>query len=411
MNPGLFLPKMDHPSGTVRFLPASKSVSNRVLILDALAGGGSELSNLSEARDTRLMQGLIRSTEDTINAMDAGTTMRFLTAYYAISGSRRIMTGTDRMKERPIHPLVDALRTIGADIRYLDREGYPPLEILGFSGQRSNEVTLPGNLSSQFISALMMIGPILPKGLLIRLEGAVGSRPYIRMTAEMMHLFGAKTRFEGNEIEILAGGLKTVRYAVEPDWSAASYWYSFCALANDSQFRLNGNFEHSFQGDQVMSELGAMAGVKSIRSADGLELSKIQHLPHIEWDFTDCPDLAQTVAPLCALKDITGTFIGLESLRIKETDRIAALQNELGKAGATLTESGKGIWHLNPVKHAAGIKMEVSTYHDHRMAMGFAPWATQMDVGIEDPSVVNKSYPRFWEDLAEAGFKPDFVRS
>lgn len=406
MNPGLIIPFMDAPRGDVKHLPSSKSVSNRVLILDALAGGTSNLSNLSEARDTKLMQALIRSSDPVINAMDAGTTMRFLTAYYAISGTARTMTGTDRMKERPIRPLVDALRSLGADIRYLEKEGYPPLEIRGFAGQRTREVTIPGNLSSQFISALMMIGPALPQGLLIRLDGPVGSRPYIQMTAAMMTLFGATSRFEGNEIEVMSGGLKPVTYAVEPDWSAASYWFSFCALGRDSEFHLTGNFEHSFQGDQVMADIGRLLGVDSSASGSGLILRKTGFDTHIEWDFTDCPDLAQTIAPLCACKGIAATLTGLESLRIKETDRIAALQNELAKTGAQLSESKTGVWKLIPSTRTRGFRFDIKTYHDHRMAMGFAPWATHTDVLIEDPAVVNKSYPGFWEDLEAVGFRP-----
>ena len=391
-------------NGTVKGLPASKSVSNRVLVLNALSGGTSSLSNLSDARDTELMTRLVTSGETTIDVMDAGTTMRFLTAFYAISGSNRIMTGTDRMKERPIRPLVDALRTIGADIRYLGKEGYPPLEIRGFSGQRTREVTVPGNLSSQFISALMMIGPALPKGLLIRLEGHVGSRPYVGMTEAMIRMFGGTTRFEGNEIEIAPGGLHPVTYSVEPDWSAASYWFSFCALSEGGRFSLPGNFSISFQGDQVMGEIGKRLGIRSTRSATSLELEQGQHTTHIDWDFTDCPDLAQTVMPLCAFKGITGTFTGLESLRIKETDRIAALQAELAKTGASLTEPSTGRWELTPATRTSGFTLEVNTYHDHRMAMGFAPLATRLNVAIEDRSVVNKSYPQFWEDLRSVGF-------
>ena len=404
MNAGLLIHRMNRPSGHVSGLPASKSVSNRVLILDALAGGKSVLENLSEARDTRLMTALVRSSDITIDAQDAGTTMRFLTAYYAVSGTRRILTGTERMFERPIRPLVDALRTIGADISYLGKEGYPPLEIHGFSGQRAESVTVPGHLSSQFISALMMIGPVLPKGLRINLEGHVGSRPYIEMTAAMMRLFGATVRFEGQEIEVASGGLKSVQYSVEPDWSAASYWFSFCALASEGEFVLKGNFTHSFQGDQVMADIGRQLGVASERSATGLKVYRTEAQKQFDWDFTDCPDLAQTVAPMCSMLGIPAIFTGLESLRIKETDRIAALQQELAKTGARLTEEKTGRWHLLPSTHTTGYQLDVATYHDHRMAMGFAPLATRLDVAIEDPHVVNKSYPRFWDDMTAVGF-------
>jgi 3-phosphoshikimate 1-carboxyvinyltransferase len=405
MSFNLYIRRNQYVGGTVSGLPASKSVSNRVLILDALAGFGSDLQNLSEARDTQLMLKQVKSTERVIDVMDAGTTMRFLTAYFAISGSHRIMTGTDRMKERPISPLVDTLREIGADIRYLGKPGYPPLEILGFSGQRTREVTIAGNLSSQFISALMMIGPVLPLGLRIILKGHVGSKPYIKMTQEMIRMFGGKIDFKDNVIEVSHGQLSKVNYIVEPDWSAASYWFSFCALATDGQIHLPGNFSQSFQGDQVITEIGKLMGVASERSAEGLKLSKTTHQPRLEWDFTDCPDLAQTVAPLCAFKGISGTFTGLESLRIKETDRIAALQQELAKSGATLEETKSGVWKLAPAKRMTDYLFEVHTYHDHRMAMGFAPIATNLDVAIEDRNVVNKSYPRFWSDMESAGFE------
>jgi 3-phosphoshikimate 1-carboxyvinyltransferase len=408
MNFNLRIRKNQQVGGTVSGLPASKSVSNRVLVLDALAGYGSELKNLSEARDTQLMQKLVKSSDKVIDVMDAGTTMRFLTAFYAISGSNRIMTGTDRMKERPISPLVNTLREIGADIRYLGKDGYPPLEILGFSGQRTREVTIPGNLSSQFISALMMIAPVLPLGLRIQLSGHVGSRPYIKMTQEMIRMFGGKIEFERNLIEVSPGGLKKVNYAVEPDWSAASYWFSFCGLSEQGEFYLPGNFSQSFQGDQVITDIGKLMGIESARSAEGLSLKKSTHQNIIEWDFTDCPDLAQTVAPLCAFKGISGIFTGLESLRIKETDRIAALQQELAQSGATLEETTTGVWKLTPAKRITDYLFEVKTYHDHRMAMGFAPLATHLDVAIEDRNVVNKSYPRFWTDLQSVGFDLDF---
>ncbi|MFZ9981078.1 MAG: 3-phosphoshikimate 1-carboxyvinyltransferase [Cyclobacteriaceae bacterium] len=399
----LRISKKSAVTGIINNLPASKSVSNRVLVLDALSGFSSEISNLSEARDTVLMNALVRSNEREINVMDAGTTMRFLTAFYAISGTNRIMTGTDRMKERPIYPLVDALRTIGADIRYLGREGYPPLEILGFSGQKATEVFVPGNLSSQYISALMMIGPALPEGLKIRLTGHVGSRPYIHITEEIIRMFGGQISFRDDVIEIMPGGLKSVKYSIEPDWSAASYWFSFCALAENSELTLPGNFESSFQGDQVICDAALLLGVRSVRSAQQLILSKTESEKYIEWDFNDCPDLAQTILPLCAIKGINGCFTGLESLRIKETDRILALQQELSKIGAILSEPVTGTWQLAPADKIPG-SIFIKTYHDHRMAMGFAPWTTIVNVTIEDRSVVNKSYPGFWDDLSGLGF-------
>ncbi|MBM3178372.1 MAG: 3-phosphoshikimate 1-carboxyvinyltransferase [Bacteroidetes bacterium] len=405
MSTDLELKKTSNIKGNVSGLPSSKSVSNRVLILDALTGGKSKLGNLSEARDTALMQKLLKSEESVLNVMDAGTTMRFLTAFYSISGQQKLLTGTDRMKERPIAPLVNALRTIGADIQYTEKEGFPPVRIQGFSGQKSREVSVPGNLSSQFISALMMIGPVLPQGLIIRLEGHIGSKPYIRMTEAMMKMFSAKVSFEGHTIEIEPSPLRSVDYQVEPDWSAASYWYAFTSMAESANIFLPGNFTHSFQGDQVMETIGQSLGVKTEREAGGLRLSKTDHHHKLEWDFNDCPDLAQTVLPICAVKGITGHFTGLESLRIKETDRILALQTELAKIGAFLEEPSTGNWKLIPSKNPIPEILSFKTYHDHRMAMGLAPLCTLTKVVIEDPSVVNKSYPRFWEDVRRCGIE------
>lgn len=393
--------------GYVQGLPSSKSVSNRALILSALSGGQSVLHNLSEARDTVLMNARINSSEKTIDILDAGTTMRFLTAYYSVSGKNKILTGTARMKERPIFPLVNALRHVGAEIVYLEKDGYPPIEIKGFNGQLNSHVKVPGNLSSQFISALMMIGPVLPKGLTIELEGHVGSRPYIIMTELLLKAFGGQCQFIDSTIEILPGGLKPITYTIEPDWSAASYWFSFCALAETSELSLSGAFQSSTQGDQVMAEIGRLVGVKSEVMDGHLRLTKQNFSNKLEWDFNDCPDLAQTVLPLCAIKGIEGDFTGMESLRIKETDRIFALQTELAKMGARLSEPSKGRWKLSPAKGILKNEYAFQTYHDHRMAMGFAPLATHFGLSFDDRNVVNKSYPRYWEDLKALGFMLD----
>ena len=404
MNPSIHIERNSFVKGKIEGLPSSKSVSNRALVLSALAGGQSKLYNLSEARDTNLMQSLITSEDKIIDVMDAGTTMRFLTSYFAITNQNKILTGTTRMKERPISPLVNALRKLGTEIKYLEKDGYPPIEIKGFKNQQENEVSVPGNLSSQFISSLMMIGSSLPKGLTILLEGHVGSRPYIVMTQKIMQAFGANCHFEDKTITVKSGSLKSVSYTIEPDWSAASYWYSFCSLADESELLLKGNFTQSTQGDQVMIEIGKLIGVSSEVVEGYLKLTKSNHVNQIEWNFNDCPDLAQTVLPLCAVKGIEGTFTGLESLRIKETDRIFALQTELAKIGAQLTEPTIGIWKLIPSKGKFEAKYDFSTYHDHRMAMGLAPLATKFNVGFDDLSVINKSYPRYWEDLKSLGF-------
>jgi 3-phosphoshikimate 1-carboxyvinyltransferase len=379
-------------------------MSNRALILNALSGNRSIVSNLSSARDTVLMQTLLKSTDPIVDVMDAGTTMRFLTAYFALTNQKKILTGTDRMKQRPIKLLVDALRLMGAKINYRGEEGFPPLETLGFQAQQTAALSMPGNVSSQYISALMMLAPILPHGLMINLTGETGSVPYLTMTASLMRDFGADVNldFKNHTIEVKSGAYQSAQVTIEADWSAASYWFGFTALATNANLTLPNVSEKSLQGDRVVVEVMEKLGVISSFKNGSLELSKKSHLPHLVWDFKNCPDLAQTVLPLCAAKGISGEFTGLESLRIKETDRIDALQKELKKIGSEFSEPSTGNWKLIPGKIST-LTSPIQTYHDHRMAMGFAPWATLRDLVIEAPDVVNKSYPGFWQDVKSIG--------
>ncbi len=406
MSSYLQLVRNNSVNGTILQLSSSKSISNRALLLKALSSPQSVVNNLSIARDTQLMLRLIGSEDQTINVFDAGTTMRFLTAYFALTGKNKIMTGTDRMKERPIGLLVDALRKLGARINYLGVEGFPPMEIKGFGQQITSEIEIPGNVSSQYISALMMVAPTLPKGLLIKLKGEVGSVPYIRMTASLMEEFGVQPEinFEKGFIKVQNQPYRSAAVTVEADWSSASYWFGFVALADQSDITLPNVSEKSLQGDRVIVDLMDHVGVKAQFANGHVRLTKKPAAQQLVWDFKDCPDLAQTVLPVCAAKGIRGEFTGLESLRIKETDRIAALQAELKKIGAELTEPAKGQWELKPGK-IAGQSISINTYHDHRMAMGFAPWATLTDLKIEAPEVVNKSYPTFWDDMRSVGFE------
>jgi 3-phosphoshikimate 1-carboxyvinyltransferase len=279
------------------------------------------------------------------------------------------------------------------------------MEIKGFEGQKADEVTIPGNVSSQYISALMMTGPALPNGLRIKLTGKVGSRPYIDMTAALMKHFGVDAEFRGDTIHVKHSAYKPNPYKVEGDWSGASYWFAFTALAKDASIYLPGMIDKSLQGDRAIVEIMKLLGVSATFDANGVRLAKSDVMKSsIEWDFTDCPDLAQTVLPVCAVKGVVGTFTGLESLYIKETDRVAALRAELSKIGAAIVEPKQGVWRLEPGK-IEGIKhIEIETYHDHRMAMGLAPLATIMDVTVKSPDVVNKSYPGFWEDVKAVGF-------
>ena len=393
-------------------LPASKSESNRALILQALAGGGT-LQNLSAANDTVLMQKLLAQvgTADVFDAEDAGTVMRFLLAYLALAGRPALLTGTARMQERPIAVLVEALRQLGARIEYTGREGFPPLRLRGRTapatpadGQPA-ELAVRGDLSSQYISALLMLGPTLPTGLRLRLTGKVNSRPYIRLTLSLMRHFGADCRDLGAFVEVRPAPYRPADYAVEADWSAASYAYALVALAPaGSWLLLPGLRRHSWQGDQAIAAIMAQLGVATEYLADDtVRLSQAPRSTSITQDFADCPDLAQTVAVVAAALHIPATFRGLESLRIKETDRIQALQTELAKFGAALTDTGDGTFALTSPNFAVS-GQTVATYHDHRMAMAFAPLALLGNLIIESPAVVRKSFPAFWQELAKIDF-------
>jgi 3-phosphoshikimate 1-carboxyvinyltransferase len=391
-------------AGIAESLPASKSISNRVLIINALAGNQSSLHNLSDANDTQLMLRLVNSKDPEINVEDAGTTMRFLTAYFSITNQPKIMTGSHRMKERPIGILVNSLRTLGVEIEYLEKDGYPPLKIKSFTGQKTDTIHIRGDVSSQFISALMMVAPILPKGLKLELEGKIGSRPYIEMTASLMKHFGVGSVFNENIISIAPQKYSPAEFTVESDWSAVSYWFAFAALANEAEIRLPRLTLNSLQGDRAIVDIMKSLGVKASLTKDVLTLTKDKIEKELHWDFMHCPDLAQTVAVVCAAKGVKGFFTGLESLRIKETDRITALQNELRKIGADLKEEDSTHWTLIP-SNALPSSAMFNTYKDHRMAMAFAPLACMMKVEIEDRSVVRKSYPKFWDDVKLFGFE------
>ncbi|MBF9222051.1 3-phosphoshikimate 1-carboxyvinyltransferase [Hymenobacter ruricola] len=402
------------PGGPLRgtaHLPASKSEANRALILRALAGGGT-ISNLSDAHDTQLMNRLLAAAPgaDMLDAEDAGTVMRFLTAYLAVTNWRGTLTGTARMQERPIGVLVEALRQAGARISYLNQEGYPPLDISGFAAAEATqptELTVRGDISSQYISALLMVGPCLPGGLRLRLTGHVGSRPYIHMTVALMRLFGADCAIDGEVLTVQPGAYRPTDYVVEADWSAASYWYALVALAPaGSEITLLGLRQQSFQGDQAIAGIMAHFGVKTTFLSDGVQLQQQPLAPQqdaLTLDFTDCPDLAQTVAVVAAALNRPVDLTGLESLRIKETDRITALQTELAKFGGSLRDLGAGRFRSESNGFSVA-HQSVATYHDHRMAMAFAPLALRGPLRIESPAVVKKSYPQFWKELAQIGF-------
>ena len=403
------------PGGPLRGtaqLPASKSEANRALILQALAGGGT-LSNLSDANDTQLMMRLLAAAPGTaeLSAEDAGTVMRFLTAYLTVTNWKGALTGTARMQERPIAVLVDALRQAGASISYLNNEGYPPLEIGGFAAAEATdaptELAVRGDISSQYISALLMVGPRLPGGLRLTLTGHIGSRPYINMTVALMQRFGADYSAAGDVLTVRSGQYCPTDYTIESDWSAASYWYAFVALAPaGSEITLPGLRRESLQGDQAIAGMMTQFGVETTFLTNGVHLRQVPLGPQTEiqtLDFTDCPDLAQTVAVVAAALNRPVDLTGLESLRIKETDRIAALQTELTKFGGDLRDLGEGRFRAESKDFGVSGQL-VATYHDHRMAMAFAPLAMRGALRVEAPTVVRKSYPQFWKELAKSSF-------
>ncbi|WP_462251924.1 3-phosphoshikimate 1-carboxyvinyltransferase [Ekhidna sp.] len=396
--------------GTIT-LESSKSESNRALILNALAGGDiANLRNLSNARDTQTMNNLLSQKLDEYDVKDAGTTMRFLTAYFAIHGQNVTITGTDRMKKRPIGPLVEALRNLGADITYLENEGYPPLRISKIESQATNEISIPGNISSQYISALLMIAPSLPQGLTITLKTEIYSRPYIQMTLDLMEAFGVSSRWIGKKISIGPQIYKPVCYNIEGDWSGASYWYGFMSISQDKGYlNLPGIRNYSTQGDNKIANIMFQFGIASHFEAGKVKLLKRdERSKALTLDFKDCPDLAQTVMVAAAVTGTSLEMIGLESLKIKETDRVAAMQNELSKINAKLIEENN-MWTLVPSEDLPE-SVEIDTYEDHRMAMAFAPLCQLMDVTIDDPLVVEKSYPRFWKELRDLGIDIEVIK-
>lgn len=387
-------------------LPASKSISNRVLILNALSRKESSITNLAECDDTDVMVKALHSESDIVDIGAAGTAMRFLTAYYSMKPGERTLTGSARMKNRPIGLLVEALRSIGAKIDYKEKEGFPPLYISGRK-LHGGEVTIAGNVSSQYISALLMIAPMTEVGLRIHLQGEVVSKPYIHLTIELMKQFGVDAHVEGQTINVPANSYDAKPFTVESDWSAASYWYAMAAMDPKAEIELLGLFEKSLQGDSKGAEIFEKLGVSSLYEAEKVRLLPIYNKveKRFEYDYSDQPDLVQTFALTCAMMQLPFRFTGVESLRIKETDRIKALQTELKKLGFVLRCDEESM-EWNGEHCVADASPLIETYEDHRMAMAFACAATRRKgIRIHHPEVVSKSYPRFWDDLKSAGFR------
>ena len=388
-------------------LPASKSISNRALIINALAQGTTPPCNLSDCDDTLVMIKALAENNETIDIMAAGTAMRFLTAYLSTVQGTHILTGTERMQQRPIQILVNALRELGAQIEYAGKEGFPPLRIHG-TELKGNELTLKGNVSSQYISALLMIGPVLKNGLRLHLTGEIISLPYINLTLQLRKEFGAKAAWTSeNSIEVAPKPYTPVSFMVESDWSAASYWYQIAALSEQAEIELMGLFRNSYQGDSRGAEVFSRLGITTEFTHEGVLLKKSNRLvEQLNEDFVDIPDLAQTFAVTCCLLGIPFRFTGLQSLKIKETDRIFALKAELRKLGYILQDAQDSILIWDGERCQPEAQPVIQTYEDHRMAMAFAPAALRFpEMYIAEPQVVSKSYPAYWENLKQAGFQ------
>ncbi len=433
-------------SGTIH-LTGSKSESNRALIMQALSKGAVQVKNVSEAADTVTLLGILQSAgvekgelrredgrQETENGKlkgeeigqtpegnrgkvkgenpqlvdigPAGTAMRFLTAYYTLQDREVILTGSARMKQRPIGILVDALRKLGAEIEYTEKEGYPPLKIRGPLNQKSEKVSIKGDISSQYISSLLLAAPLLEKGLELIIEGELTSKPYVEMTLAMLSQAGIKYSWDENTIRITNQTYSKSTISVEPDWSAASYWYAIAALADEAELFLPGLNGYSLQGDSKITEIMANFGITSQFKDGGVFLKKeAKKLERKIFDFKECPDLAQTVIVVCAALGHDATFTGLETLKIKETDRVNALQVELAKIGVNLIEKNQ-TYKLDCSGRDLNKTISINTYDDHRMAMAFAPLALVLnEMEIDDHLVVEKSYPHFWKDLESIGYE------
>jgi len=387
-------------------LPSSKSISNRALIINALGNGTHHPENLSDCDDTRVMIRALNDDKETIDIMAAGTAMRFLTAYLSVTPGARIITGTERMQQRPIQVLVNALRELGADIEYVANDGFPPLRITGRE-LRKDTISLPGNVSSQYISALLMIAPVLTNGLTIRLTGDIISRPYINLTLQLMNDFGVRAEWtDDHRLKVEPQAYHSTPFYVESDWSAASYWYQIVALSKEAEVTLPGLFKDSSQGDSQVAGIFRSLGVETIYKDKTVILKKNgKSVERLDYDFINQPDLAQTFVVTCALLNIPFRFSGLQSLKIKETDRMAALITEMRKLGYILHETDGSVLSWEGERCTTEEHPAIDTYEDHRMAMAFAPTCLALpEILINNPQVVSKSYPRYWEDLRQAGF-------
>lgn len=401
--------RLSKPNTSIRGsidLPSSKSIANRALIIHALSYSPYELKNLSVSDDIEVMQQVLNSNTNKFDIGHAGTAMRFLTAFLSQIVGEWTITGSERMKQRPIHILVNALNELGAKIEYLENEGFPPLKIWG-SHLKGKVLELDGSVSSQYISALLMIAPVIEGGLTLRLKNKITSRPYIELTLKLMKQFGVRSVWKGNEIRVDEQAYHPREFTVEADWTGASYWYQLAALADHAEIELKNLRLMSLQGDCEIASWFKEFGVDSKATADSVIITKSAdfHPKHLQLNFIENPDVAQTMAMLCVLKKVPFHFTGLETLKIKETNRIAALQNELAKFGAEITEPKHGELKWDGTFPLGKDEIPcIATYHDHRMALAFAPAAMFQKVDMDDPMVISKSYPQYYEHLTQVGF-------
>ena len=403
--------KLDHKSkncfGSIT-ITGSKSESNRLLILKALYPD-LEISNLSNSDDTQLTLKALKNNESIVDIHHAGTAMRFLTAFFSVKpNSKVVLTGSSRMQDRPIELLVEALRSLGAEIEYVNKKGFPPLKITGKKIDVS-QVALPADISSQYISALMLIAPSLKNGLEIELIGETTSIPYIKMTQTLLDNLGFKTFFNNNKIKISPADKITLnQWTVESDWSSASYFYSAVAIANKSEITLESYYSESLQGDSDLVQIYKKIGVTTVFNNGSITLSKTPNfaLPEaLDLDLRNTPDLAQTIAVSCFGLGVDCNLTGLHTLKIKETDRLEALKVELEKLGAIISITNDSL----ELRFSGVINQNISidTYNDHRMAMAFAPLGIKVPIVINNSEVVSKSYPGFWEDFKSIDFQYD----
>ena len=398
--------KFDKFKNNVITLNSSKSESNRLLIIQALSKEIININNLSNANDTIILKNLLNKNSNSIwNIEDAGTTMRFLTSFLSLKKNEVKITGSKRMEKRPIAILVNALNEIGAKIKYLKKEGYPPIYIKNKISQKINSIQINGNISSQYISSLLLIAPILKNGIKIKIVEPFYSKPYVEMTLSLMKNFGIKYKWNKNKIKITNQKYLSGSYKIESDWSAASYWYSIISI-NDQirSLKLIGLRKNSFQGDKIIADIMKNIGVYTRFERDGISLIKNSNLESTkEINFKNCPDLAQTILVIAAVKKIKLKLKGLESLKIKETDRLIAMKKELKKIGCNFYEANDE-WILEKRNNKLPKKLIINTYKDHRVAMSFASLSSKLELVIRDPEVVNKSYPNFWNDLESIGY-------